>query len=256
MNTSYKVKFWDIRTNTRNDGKSKKPRVISHTVRWTVGNRERSSTFKTKGLAESFLSELRQAAKNGEAFDEDSGLPVSMVKAKDLRTWYSFAVAYVHAWWPHAAPKSREGMTDTLANITPILSTDAPGRPEDEVIRKALREYAFLPPDRRPVPSPEIAKAIRWIEAASLPLSALNEARHTRAVLEALSLRMDGKPAATSTYRRKRAVFHHVLEYAVELEELSANPLHKVKLRKIKSTGRSIVARSSTRARRASCSPP
>ncbi|GAA3473357.1 hypothetical protein GCM10018965_079100 [Nonomuraea roseola] len=128
-------------------------------------------------------------------------------------------------------------MTDTLANITPILSTDAPGRPEDEVIRKALREYAFLPPDRRPATSPEIAKAIRWIEAASLPLSALDEARHTRAVLEALSLRMDGKPAATSTYRRKRAVFHHVLEYAVELEELSANPLHKVKLRKIKSTG-------------------
>ncbi|MFB4284448.1 tyrosine-type recombinase/integrase [Nonomuraea sp. MTCD27] len=39
------------------------------------------------------------------------------------------------------------------------------------------------------------------------------------------------------TYRRKRAVFHHVLEYAVELEELSANPLHKVKFRKAKVNG-------------------
>ncbi|MFI7617360.1 helix-turn-helix domain-containing protein [Nonomuraea terrae] len=36
--------------------------------------------------------------------------PASMVKAKDARTWYSFAVAYVRAWWPHAAAKSREGM--------------------------------------------------------------------------------------------------------------------------------------------------
>ncbi|MFI7439424.1 tyrosine-type recombinase/integrase [Nonomuraea indica] len=237
MTTSYKVKFWDIRTNTRSDGTGKKPRIVSHTVRWTVGNREKSSTFKTKGLAESFLSDLRQAAKKGEAFDLDSGLPASMVKAKDARTWYSFAVAYVHAWWPHAAAKSREGMTDALANITPVLTKDVAGRPDDETIRKALREYSFLPEDRRPAPTPETAKAVRWIEAASLPLSALEEAKHTRAVLETLALRMDGKAAATSTYRRKRAVFHHVLEYAVELEELSANPLHKVKLRKIKATG-------------------
>ncbi|MFF4624786.1 tyrosine-type recombinase/integrase [Nonomuraea jabiensis] len=237
MTTSYKVKFWDIRTNTRSDGTGKKPRIVSHTVRWTVGNREKSSTFKTKGLAESFLSDLRQAAKKGEAFDLETGLPTSMVKAKDARTWYSFAVAYVHAWWPHAAAKSREGMTDALANITPVLTKDVAGRPDDEVIRKALREYSFLPEDRRPAPSSEISKAVRWIEAASLPLSVLEEAKHTRAVLEALALRMDGKAAATSTYRRKRAVFHHVLEYAVELEELSANPLHKVKLRKIKATG-------------------
>ncbi|MFI6637644.1 replication initiator [Nonomuraea fuscirosea] len=39
-------------------------RIVSHTVRWTVGAREKSLTFKTKGLAESFLSDLRQAAKN------------------------------------------------------------------------------------------------------------------------------------------------------------------------------------------------
>ncbi|MEV4570447.1 hypothetical protein AB0K12_42415 [Nonomuraea sp. NPDC049419] len=83
MTTSYKVKFWDIRTNTRADKPGKKPRVVSHTVRWTVGNREKSQTFKTKGLAEGFLSDLRQAAKKGEAFDVDSGLPASMVKAKD-----------------------------------------------------------------------------------------------------------------------------------------------------------------------------
>ncbi|MDP9864514.1 MULTISPECIES: tyrosine-type recombinase/integrase [Streptosporangium] len=54
--------------------------------------------------------------------------------------------------------------------------------------------------------------------------------------LEAISRRLDGK-AAASTYRRKRAVFHHALEYAVELGELPANPIHKVKFRKVKSSG-------------------
>ncbi|MFD8562154.1 tyrosine-type recombinase/integrase [Streptosporangium canum] len=234
MTTSYKVKFWGIRANTRAEGTGKKLRIVAHAVRWTVGTRERSSTFKTKGLAESFLSSLRQAAKNGEAFDLESGLPSSMVKAKDARTWYAFAVAYVHAWWPHAAAKTREGMTDALANVTPVLMRDLPGCPDENVMRRALREFSFLPEDRRPVPSPEIVRAVRWLEAASLPLSALEEAKHTRA---ALALLLDGKAAATSTYRRKRAVFHHVLEYAVELEELSANPLHKVKFRKIKCNG-------------------
>ncbi|MFG1690324.1 tyrosine-type recombinase/integrase [Nonomuraea sp. NPDC049269] len=238
MNTSYKVKFWDIRTNTKSDGTGKKLRIVSHTVRWTVGAREKSLTFKTKGLAESFLSDLRQAAKNGEAFDEESGLPLSKIKAKDARTWYSFAVAYLQAFWPHAAAKSREGMTDTLAYITPILTSDLPGRPDDEIIRQALLKYSFLPADRRPTPTPEIAQAVRWLEKASLPLKALEEeTKHTRAALEGLSLCLDGKRAATSTYRRKRAVFHHLLEYAVELEELSSNPLHKVKFRKAKVGG-------------------
>ncbi|MEU8379463.1 tyrosine-type recombinase/integrase [Streptosporangium sp. NPDC048865] len=237
MNTSYRVKFWEIRTNTKSQGAGKKPRIVSHTVRWTVGNREKSSTFKTKGLAESFLSDLRQAAKNGEAFDLDSGLPPSMVKAKETRTWYSLAVAYVHAWWPHAAAKTREGMTDSLAYITPVLVADLPGRPDDEAIRRALLEYSFVPEDRRPALAPELLRAVRWLEAASLPLSAMEEPKHTRTALEAISLRLDGKAAAASTYRRKRAVFHHVLEYAVELGELSANPIHRVKFRKVKTGG-------------------
>ncbi|GII04240.1 tyrosine-type recombinase/integrase [Planobispora takensis] len=236
MNTSYRVRFWEIRSNTRSEGPGKKPRIVSHTVRWTVGNREKSSTFKTKGLAENFLSSLRQAAKNGEAFDLGSGLPLSMIEAKEGRTWYSLAVAYVQAWWPHAAAKSREGITDSLAYVTPILVNDHPGRPDDEDIRRVLLEYSFVPEERRPVPSEKVLRVVRWLEAASLPLTAMEEPKHTRAALEALSLRLDGKAAAASTYRRKRAVFHRVLEYAVELGELSANPIHKVKFRKTKTS--------------------
>lgn len=140
---------------------------------------------KTKGLAESFLSSLRQAAKNGEAFDLESGLPSSMVKAKDARTWYAFAVAYVHAWWPHAAAKSREGMTDALANVTPVLMRDLPGRPDENVMRRALREFSFLPEDRRPVSSPEIVRTANamWPISGSWmpsPRETSQEHKHTK----------------------------------------------------------------------------
>jgi hypothetical protein len=57
----------------------------------------------------------------------------------------------------------------------------------------------------------------------------LEKPRNVRAALDALTLCLDGTAAAATTIRRKRAVFHNVLGYAAELEELSANPLDRVK---------------------------
>ncbi|GGT28500.1 hypothetical protein GCM10010243_00830 [Streptomyces matensis] len=44
-----------------------------------------------------------------------------------------------------------------------------------------------------------------------------------------MSRRLDGKPAATQTYRRRRAVVFNALEFAVELEHLTSNPLSRVR---------------------------
>ncbi len=52
---------------------------------------------------------------------------------------------------------------------------------------------------------------------------------NVRAALNALSRRLDGKPAAASTVARKRAVLYNAFEYAVELEEFDRNPIDRVK---------------------------
>jgi len=59
-------------------------------------------------------------------------------------------------------------------------------------------------------------------------VSQLAEVRLLRAGLDALTLRLDGRPAAAETVRRKRAVLHNALEYAVELGLLEANPLARI----------------------------
>ncbi|MFD0731955.1 tyrosine-type recombinase/integrase [Planotetraspora mira] len=74
-----------------------------------------------------------------------------------------------------------------------------------------------------------MARAVHWLESASLALTDLNDAKAVRLALDALALRLDGQAASANSVRRKRAVLHHVLEYAVELEELPSNPLHKIK---------------------------
>jgi integrase len=229
MTTSYDVKFWEIRRNKS----SKSP---SYEVRWKVGGRQKSKTYKTKALGESFLTDLRQAARRGEAFDLETGLPESMTKAKDARTVLDFVKAYVEARWPYAAAKSRDSMSDALATALPAMTTDKAGRPDAALLRKALRHYVLLPEGKRPAMPTDIARAVRWLEAASLNMADLNETKAVRPALDALALRLDGKQAGANTIRRKRAVLHHVLEYAVELEELPSNPLHRIKWKAPKTT--------------------
>ncbi|MFB4272351.1 hypothetical protein [Nonomuraea sp. GTA35] len=118
----------------------------------------------------------------------------------------------------------------------PPPSGTGPGRPDAETLRTALRKYALLPEAKRPDVPLESKKALRWLEGASLDLADLNETKTVRLALDALALRLDGKAASANTIRRKRAVLHAVLEYAVELEELPADPVHKVKWKPPKTT--------------------
>lgn len=214
-------------------------RKKSYTVRWVVANRPRSRTFTTRALADHFRSDLMQALNRGEAFDVDSGLPDSMVPAKDAVTWFEFVRRYVDMKWPGAAAKSRDSMTDSLATVTPALVRNIPGRPDLALLRRALREHDLPPSSRHLPPPPEVAVALRWLERASLPLPDLMEAAVIRPALDALALRMDGRAAAATTTRRKRSVFYNVLQYAVELDLLDYNPVDKLRVR---SARRKIVA--------------
>ena len=222
MTDTTDVRFWDVRRN-------KSSRSTSYEVRWVVGGRQFSKTRATKALAENFLSELRQAAKRGEAFDTNEGLPTSMRRAKHARSWFAFVLAYVDMKWPRAAATTRNSMTDALATVTAALVDERPGRPEVVLVRQALRQYALVPSSRTLPRSAEVAAALGWLERASLPLSELEKPRNVRLALDALAVRLDGTAAAATTIRRKRSVFYNVLGYAAELEELSANSLDRVK---------------------------
>ncbi|MBV9450708.1 MAG: hypothetical protein JO345_32940 [Streptosporangiaceae bacterium] len=132
------------------------------------------------------------------------------------RTVLVVAEAYVAMRWPRAAPKTRDGITDSLATVLPVLTNDLPDRPAKEELRSALRKYLLLPADKRLEPTPEIVKAAQWLESASMPITDLNEAKVIRPALDALTMNMDGTGASANTVSRKRAVFHNFLEYLAE----------------------------------------
>ncbi|MEV4947288.1 site-specific integrase, partial [Streptomyces sp. NPDC053755] len=112
---------------------------------------------------------------------------------------------------------------------------DRPGRPSDDLLRKALRNWAFvLPgPGEREMPA-EIANALHWVAKASRPLSDLSDPVIGRAVLDSLKLKLDGTAAAAETVRRKRRTLVNAMHYAVDLGEFPENPLAAVRWQKPK----------------------
>ncbi|WP_248966207.1 tyrosine-type recombinase/integrase [Sphaerisporangium perillae] len=232
MNTSYDVKFWEIQ-------RRKDRKTLSFLVRWTVARKTRSKSFRTKGLAESYLSDLRQAAKAGEGFDVATGLPLSMLDAEPPSgpTFLGFAQTYVLSRWRTSAARTRETDVYGLLSLVPALVADLPNRPQESDMREVLRSHALLPKDRRGELPHALAPALAWLEKASLPLADLQDPRVTRTALEAISVTFTGKDAAANTVRRKREVLHHLLELAVEQKELPANPLHAIKWTPPKAAG-------------------
>ncbi|WP_433300421.1 hypothetical protein ACQP2F_03060 [Actinoplanes sp. CA-030573] len=172
---------------------------------------------------------LKQAVANGEGFDLESGLPASLEPPPASVSVLAHAVRYVAVKWPAAAAKSRDSMTDALAIVVPALTSDEPGRPTTAVLRRLLRECLLLPSSEGGCLG-ELVAARRWLEAASLPVAALTNAEIVRKGLDAVALQLDGTAAAPNTRRRKRAVFYNLLQYAIELEILDANPIDKLKV--------------------------
>src|ERR1035441_6469892 len=201
-------------------------------VRWRVAGCDKSRSFITRALADSYRAELVRAARRGQEFSPATGEPAAWATPEPVTvTWYQHAVAYAEMKWPHLAAHSRASMADALATVTPVLARETGRRPSARELRAALYGHAFNPQQRLSAPGPVTASALAWLERASLPVGQLSDPRIIRAALDGLCVRLDGAPAAANTITHKRAVFHGALGYAVELGLLPANPADRAQWR-------------------------
>ena len=168
------------------------------------------------------------AARSGEAFDEESGLPASELRRLNRISWFSHARDYVDMKWPTAAAKHRASIAESLTIATLALCPNGKGRPDSEALRSALYQWAFNTGRRSsPPPEPEAA-ALAWVAKSAPPIADLDSAQRMRLVLDALGKKKDGGPAAANTVKRRRAVLSNCLRIAVERDLLSSNPLLRV----------------------------
>ncbi|MEV4131458.1 integrase [Dactylosporangium sp. NPDC049742] len=223
MKTTFDVRIWAIDV-------YKGTETTTYKVVWVVDGRRRKEPFKTAALAESFRSALVTAARKGEAFDIESGRPVSMLRNDNTMSWYDFACKFVDMKWPHVAATTRRTHAEAMTAITPALFTSTRGKPDDKLIRKALNRWAFNTQQRGAEGKPqEVTDALRWISRNTRPVSTLADPKVLRPLLNSLAVRLDGQPAAPSVVSRRRKILNTSVEYAVELKLLDANPIPALK---------------------------
>jgi integrase len=223
MGISYKVRFWKTEI-------YKGKRATTYYVRWTVDGKPWREPFTKSALAESFRSQLVSAASKGEAFDVDTGRPVSMLRTTLDMSWYAFACKYADLKWPTAAATTRRTNAEALAKVTIAMISGTKGKPDDKVLRHALNRWAFNTKRRNASECPaEIRRALQWAEKNTHNVSKLADPEILRPVLRAIGLKLDGKPGAPSVVNRQRKVFSASLWYAVELKLLSTNPIPALK---------------------------
>ena len=114
-----------------------------------------------------------------------------------------------------------------------MLSRDNPPYSRDQ-LRRALRTWAYGERLRgNDAPPDDLAAVVRWLETGTAALAELAQPgsgpARVRAMLDRLSRKQDGKPAAANTAVRKRIVLNNAMEYACEIGALPANPLKSVK---------------------------
>lgn len=209
-------------------------KVTTYKVRWKTADKPWKEPFRLAAQADSFRSSLLTAARRGEAFSLRTGRPVSWKRDEPSVSWYEFTLAYSAAKWPYASPNHRRSIAEALTDATEaMLGSDSPAYPNDE-LRRALRSWAFSARLRDGGEPPgELAAVVKWLEGATVPLAALTApgagAARTRALLDRISRKQDGSPAAANTVNRKRMVIGNAMQYAVEMHLLPVSPVAGVK---------------------------
>jgi integrase len=220
MTITYEVRFWDIKVL-----KSGKRR---YGIRWVTGPKRHSRYYETKALANSRRSELMQAARRGQAFDIDSGLPASELKQRNAVSFVEFAQSYMDIKWPTAAATTRGSLVEALATAGAAFVRQAPGQPDIRELRHALTAHILPPNIRHTEMRHAERRTVDWLLQHSRELAELTEPAAVRDVLDALAAKLDGTPVAATVYRRKRTVLFNLLSYAVEREVFADNPLTRV----------------------------
>ncbi len=118
-------------------------------VRWRVAGRDRSRSFMTRALADSYRAELARAARKGAGFDPATGEPATRGPPEPVTaSWYRHAVAYAEVMWPHPAPHSRASLADALAIVTAALTRPGSRRPPASTARGLVRARLQPPAPR------------------------------------------------------------------------------------------------------------
>lgn len=204
------MSIWTVQH--RKGDRFKKPYV----VRWVLNGRYLSRSYRTKGEADRIRSALLVAAQSGEAFDDQTGEPVSWRPLPDQVRMHEWARRWLAEQWAEWAPRTRVSEVEALTRLLPLLvPPTAP--PPPSTLRSHL--VASLPPGGDLLHE----DAENWLTEWGLQLGQLSKPLLAE-VDNRLGIGDDGEQLAPSTAGRYRKVSRACVRRAVELGIIDPDP--------------------------------
>jgi len=196
----------------RTGARNKRPWI----VRWSLNGRQRSRAFRIKPEAERYRSALLVAQQRGEAFDTDTGEPVTWQPLADEVRAHEWARRWIAEQWPEWAPRTRTSAIEAVSRLLPLLVVESAPPPPAQL-------RAHLKSSLRPDGALVDEEAEKWLDQWSLQLRQLTRAL-LAAVDQRIAVRDNGGPLGPATAGRYRKVSRACIRRAVELGVLDSDP--------------------------------
>lgn len=185
-------------------------------VRWSVEGRHRSRSFRRKGEAQRFRSQLDRAVVDGTRFDPGTGEPMTWQTSLGDLGLHEWARRWLAGEWVEWAPRSRRSAVEVMARFV-ALAVDGRSQPPTDLRRYLQRTLApATEADRDP-------KVEAWLDRRCLRLGDLDRER-TRDLAQRVVLKLDGTPMAATGAARHRANCHACILAAVDVGAIETDP--------------------------------
>ena len=220
-----------------------RPVAKPHLVKYTVGGHSKTRSFEklrsrrdTDLTAERFRDRILTARAAGEAFDTDTGEPMSWAPSPTVaadthaesdaeRTVIDLFVAHTARKWNGWKGNSRKSAVEALSMAAVSLVRDSAPSERQEARKFAARVLLNASVGATGELTKERADLVAWFDEWSLPLSEVKTEAVDRC-FDDLNTFLDGSDSvATSTFTRRRNALHGAFNTAVRNEWLASNPI-------------------------------
>lgn len=132
-------------------------------VKWKVGNKWHSRSFKLKVAADDYWARLFVANRDGERFDRDTGLPPGFEVAASEESFASYAKQVFDSYHAQSSPKTRRANAQAFSVVIPLMVKRSRRSTAPEDIRGQIQGWLANETD---IP--------KWVARSSIPLSEIS----------------------------------------------------------------------------------
>lgn len=202
-------------------------RPKAYRLKWTIDNRHKSRSFKSKGEAEKFKRKLEEALEDGMNFDPNTGLPDRWVQ--QLRGYAEVASEYSASKWHEWQATSRSSFCDAGAVIVyELIRPKFKNTYERLEVLKVIREHIL---NKNELPINEREREIKdFVLENTYRLKEITPEIVSKTI-KASSIKIDGSIASKETQRRRKQSFGAVMDYSYRNQYISDNTFKRVKLK-------------------------